>query len=90
MKNQNRWNTPVEEEKTENGTKYTIHAKDELVYDDGTPVRTQTVVAIYEIDEAGYLTYAKVVTKSPFITNDGEMTDIERTTVNEKRYTNIQ
>ena len=25
----------VEEEKTENGTKYTIHAKDELVYDDG-------------------------------------------------------
>ena len=53
-------------------------------------MRTQTVVAIYEIDEAGYLTYAKVVTKSPFITNDGEMTDIERTTVNEKKYTNIQ
>ena len=80
----------VEEEETENGIKYTIQAKDEMVYDDGTPIHTQMTLAIYEIDEAGYLTYAKVVTKSPFITNDGEMTDIERTMVNEKRYTNIQ
>ena len=80
----------VEEEETENGIKYTIQAKDEMVYDDGTPIHTQMTLAIYEIDEKGFLTYAKVVTKSPFITNDGEMTDIERTTVNENRYTNIQ
>lgn len=80
----------ITEEAIEHGTRYTIHAVDRNVLDDGTPPYTEEHECIYDVNMDGYLIYAKEVINSPLTTNDGKLTDTNRTVICERTYTNIK
>lgn len=80
----------IKEEEIEDGKRYTIHAVLKLLSDDETQEYESTEDCIYELNNEGYLVFVKQKSNSPLLTSENKITDINRTTLTQWKFSNIK
>lgn len=80
----------IQEEDIEGGKRYTIHGVLKVSTDDGTQEYTSIEDCVYEVNNDGYLVFIKLKSTSPLFTVDNEITDKNRITVTQWKFSNIK